>query len=678
MTFSRRQFLGVASAPLCAQIARVGIDRRSLVERHNPVLGGFDGRSPLSVGNGEFAFTADVTGLQTFPQLYDRQMPLCTMSQWGWHTVPNSSGQGPSDLRLAMFDTYGRKVGYASSSDGQMELFNWLRENPHRLHLGKIGFAIEKPGDVAGAGQKLDLWTGTLHSEFQWNGQRVVVETACHPKLDLLAVRVRGRVPVSFEFPYGSGAINAADWGHPEKHQSREAAGGANRLDILRELDRDAYSVGIAWQTAGEMKREGPHRFVLRPSGDRLEFVCEFRRAGQAPAPLPTAEETLAASREHWSGFWSSGGAVDLSGSRDPRAQELERRIVLSQYQTAIQCAGSLPPQETGLTCNSWYGKFHLEMHFWHAAHFARWGRAPLLERSLGWYSAILPTAREKARTQGYAGARWPKMTAPDGRDSPSNVGPFLIWQQPHPIAMAELCYGTHPNRETLDRYRDVVFESAEFMASYAYFDSQTSRYVLGPPVIPAQENHPARETWNPTFELEYWVDALDIAGRWRERLGMARHPKWDDVRARLSALPVKDGVYLAHENCPQTFTERNHDHPSMLGALGVLPGTKVDRETMRRTLKKVFAEWKWPDTWGWDFPMVAMTAASLGERDLAIDALMMDTPKNTWLPNGHNWQRANLPLYLPGNGGLLLAVAHMARTAAFLESWNARWEGLS
>jgi hypothetical protein len=75
---------------------------------------------------------------------------------------------------------------------------------------------------------------------------------------------------------------------------------------------------------------------------------------------------------------------------------------------------------------------------------------------------------------------------------------------------------------------------------------------------------------------------------------------------------------------------------------------------------------------------MVAMTAASLGERELAIDALMMDTPKNTWLPNGHNWQRSGLPLYLPGNGGLLLAVADMARTAAFPQSWNARWEGLS
>jgi hypothetical protein len=95
----------------------------------------------------------------------------------------------------------------------------------------------------------------------------------------------------------------------------------------------------------------------------------------------------------------------------------------------------------------------------------------------------------------------------------------------------------------------------------------------------------------------------------------------------------------------------------------------------MRRTLKKVFAEWQWADTWGWDFPMVAMTASSLNEAALAIDALFVESPKNTWLPNGHNWQRANLPLYLPGNGGLLLAVAHMARGSGFPRNWDARVE---
>jgi hypothetical protein len=192
--------------------------------------------------------------------------------------------------------------------------------------------------------------------------------------------------------------------------------------------------------------------------------------------------------------------------------------------------------------------------------------------------------------------------------------------------------------------------------------------------VIPAQENHPPRETWNPTFELEYWYDALGIAQEWRKRVGLAPNPKWEEVRSKISALPVKDGVYLAHENCPQTFTERNRDHPSMLGALGVLPGVKVDREIMRGTLKRVFRDWKWADTWGWDFPMVAMTAAALGEKALVVDALFAESPKNTWLPNGHNWQRSNLPLYLPGNGALLIAMAKIH--AQFPEGWTVRAEG--
>jgi len=267
-------------------------------------------------------------------------------------------------------------------------------------------------------------------------------------------------------------------------------------------------------------------------------------------------------------------------------------------------------------------------------------------------------------------------MTAPDGRDSPSPIGPLIIWQQPHPIVMAELCYRARPTAETLDRYRGVVLESARFMASFAHLDAARGLYHLGPPVIPVQENHPPRETWDPAFELEYWFDTLGIAQRWRQRLKLAPDPAWEDVRRRLAPLPVVGGVYLAHANCPQTFTERNRDHPSMLGALGWLPGNRVDRAVMCRTLDKVLAEWRWPDVWGWDFGMAAMTAASLGDPQRAVDILLMDTPKNTWRASGHNWQRANLPAYLPGNGALLLAAAHMARLGAFPKAWDARWEG--
>ena len=242
-------------------------------------------------------------------------------------------------------------------------------------------------------------------------------------------------------------------------------------------------------------------------------------------------------------------------------------------------------------------------MHWWHGAHFALWNRLPLFERSLAWYKSILPQARALAQSQGYAGARWPKMVGPEGRDSPSPIGPLLIWQQPHPIFYAELCYLTHRDHATLKRYADIVFETAAFMSSYAYFDARRGKYVLGPPVIPAQENHPPRETWNPTFELAYWVFALRVAQRWRQQLRMNRIGDWDKVIDGLAPLPVRDGVYLAHENCPQTYTERNRDHPSMLGALGILPGDGVDRETMRRTLLKTMKEWQWAETWGGTIP---------------------------------------------------------------------------
>jgi hypothetical protein len=86
-----------------------------------------------------------------------------------------------------------------------------------------------------------------------------------------------------------------------------------------------------------------------------------------------------------------------------------------------------------------------------------------------------------------------------------------------------------------------------------------------------------------------------------------------------------------------------------------------IDDWTMRATLDHVFKTWDWPTTWGWDYPVIAMTAARVGEPERAIDALFLDTPKNRYLANGHNYQRSNLPLYLPGNGGLLYATALMA-----------------
>ena len=229
MPFSRRTFLGAVPAVMAAQPAN-RLSRQALVSRHNPTLRALDPRSPLSVGNGEFAFTADPTGLQTFPKLYEQQMPLCTQSQWGWHTAPNTTGKTAADLKLEEFETYGRKVGYPTSSTGQANIFNWLRENPHRLHLGKIGFVPSNLSDYRFLQQTLDLWTGAIRSEFEFQGTKIVVETCCHPTQDAIAVRIQGRLPVVFEFPYGSSAMHAADYDHPEKHQTAQAGATSNSL----------------------------------------------------------------------------------------------------------------------------------------------------------------------------------------------------------------------------------------------------------------------------------------------------------------------------------------------------------------------------------------------------------------------------------------------------------------
>jgi hypothetical protein len=679
------------------------IDRFALVTRHNITLTKPDPLTPLSVGNGEFAFTADVTGLQTFPAYYEKGMPLGTLSQWGWHSLPNPEGYRLADA-LEEYEVAGRQVPYASGkgrSGGYSPPANWLRANPHRLDLGRIGLRLTKRDgsaaaieDLTNTSQTLDLWTGLLSSRFELEGQPVQVLTVCHPRYDMLAVRIespllaQGRLTVSLAFPYGSADWrSAADWEHPDRHDTQPWI-ARFQAGFLRILDADRYHVGVAWSASGHMEAKAQHEYEIFSKEDRpLWVVFEFARE-EVAGFLPDFETVRTTAAGHWKKFWMSGGAIDFSACTDPRATELERRVVLSQYLTAIQCAGSRPPQETGLVHNSWYGKFHLEMHWWHAAHFALWDRLPLLERSLIWYRVKLPQAQATAKRQGYRGARWPKMTSPAGRESPSDVGVFLIWQQPHPIYYAELCYRDHKDKQTLACYWPVVFETAEFMASYPVWDEAGQRYVLGPALIPAQESYGSTRArnLNPTFELAYWHWALETAQQWRLRLGLEREPAWDRVIQRLSKPTIRDGVYTGIETPPYTITR---DHPSMVAAYGFVPATPlIDPNVMKRTVDQVLRAWDRLSTWGWDYPMLAMTCARLGEPEKAVDALFLESPKNRYLANGHNYQSARLPLYLPGNGGLLAAVAMMAagwdgcpdRAApGFPDNgkWRLRWEGL-
>ena len=367
---------------------------------------------------------------------------------------------------------------------------------------------------------------------------------------------------------------------------------------------------------------------------------------------------------------------------------ELERRMVLSLYLLTVNSSGHMPPAETGLTCNSWYGKAHLEMHFWHMAWAPLWGHSELLLRCLPWYHAHLPEARDNAARNGYRGARWPKMVADDALDSPSTIAVLLVWQQPHIIVMLELLRRAMREEspaavpDFLRAQWPLIRETADFMADYAVRDEE-GVYHLEPPVIPVQERYAPQDTRDPSFEVAYWRFGLELGIAWAEEMGLTPDERWLDVCRNMACPPMHGGLYTAHANRPDTFDTMAEDHPSMLQCLGVLPGEDLDPAAMARTLDTVLDKWDFGALWGWDFAVMAMTALRLGNPRLALETLMCVTNKNTYVASGNNRQisRKDLPLYLPGNGSLLLAAALMAAgdCPGFRaeDGWQAAAEGL-
>ncbi|MGN6726613.1 MAG: hypothetical protein ACTHLZ_11890 [Tepidisphaeraceae bacterium] len=457
-----------AAPPTTQPIDRHSIDRQSLVSRHDVVQTEPDPFGALAVGNGEFAFNFDITGLQTFPEYYAKTTPLGILSDWGWHSFPNPNGYSLDSFPFKTIPKNGRTFSYpASGTAHPTPPAAYLRSNPQRIGLGMIGLGMTHAdgsavaiGDLKNIRQRLDLWNGSCHSEFSVDGETVRVTTLAAQKRDEVAVRIEspliaaGRLKVRLAFPYASSSFGPDynDWDHPDAQSTALTPRGSHGADFVRTLDSTRYNVRLNWeQDDASLTQSGRHEFVLSGQGNLLTFTATF-----SPEPIASENDAFDAARSSaagtWHDYWTKGGAIDFSGTKDPRASELERRLVLSQYVMAVHDAGHTPPQETGLAANSWYGKFHMEMYWWHAAHWAVWGHPELLERSLDSLHAMMPPNAKIAKLEGCGGVKWPKMTDPSGTESPSGVGPVLVWQQPHPIYLAELVYRATHDPATLER----------------------------------------------------------------------------------------------------------------------------------------------------------------------------------------------------------------------------------
>ncbi len=714
------------------------IDRREVVMRNNPVINSVDTLASLTVGNGLFAATVDVTGFQSFPTYYHNGVPLTTMSEWGWHSFPNVENLQHSETMREMDLGHGHSEIYAveyKKGGRNQSATQYFRINPHRLNLGVVGLEIKDkkgekitPDQIESISQELNLWEGNIESNFNAGGYSYKVETACLPDRDCVVFSInsdaikKGNTAITLKFPYPTGVHcdDAADWESDDKHSSKLINKGTNSALIERTIDDTKYYVSMQWVGNATLKQNGKNAFSLVPKGDNIELAVEYS---------PVSDNMLAGGfdfdaskkdiEEYWNNFWGSGAIVDFSECTDPRAKELERRVVLSQYLTALNASGNMPPQETGLTYNSWFGRPHLEMAWWHAVDHSLWNRPEIMERVLGWYTDIAAEpAKRIAERQGFKGARWMKMTDPCAGEAPSNTGSFLIWQQPHFIYMAEEAFRANPSEETLKKYSCMVDATAEFMADYAKSCAKGEGEIRMYGHTGMQESMSKDFSYCHPFEQAYWKYGLMKAQEWRERNGQDRNKEWDEIISRLATLPMNsEGIYssgmpikefdanaenptfdpyvAASIQSSASISEEDFklksrsDHPAVLGACGLLPDMGMyDTATMEKTLDYVLNNWNWATTWGWDYGMVAMAAARLGKTDKALEAILQDTQKNTYLPNGHNYQDGRLRLYLPGNGSLLDAVAMMCAgwdgckevwNPGFPKdgTWNVRWEGL-
>jgi len=719
--------LALEPAPFAAaNELKTPLDRRAIVDRHR--IQTDQTGELLPVGNGNICFNVDGTGLQTFKG--------DVLSHWGWFSEPLLERYTWDDVPETGTYQKGWLTGLDKFPADRFDLYHWIRESPHQMNLARTRFLRAdgselKPEEIKDVKRDLDLWTGVHTTTFTLDGTPVKVATCISDDVDLdstVGIKIdselvqSGKLVVEITFPYPSLLRDAwtGDFSEnavktPFTIKEPTCAPSVSALCVKRELKNEyargvvgdfSYGVRVA-ATCGVVEQIGETSglfvkgtgeegaleiAILFDGGDYSAQLCDDSAIDAEYLDYAAIEEN---SKARWGAFWSSGGAVDLSESSDERWFELERRIVLSQFLMRANSAGDWPCSESGLmNICPWSGRFHMEMIWWHLIHWWGWDRAEFADKAITVYPTVFSAAKKLAEQLEYKGVMWQKEIAPDGRTAPWEGNLVLLWKQPHPIYFAEMDYRRAPNQETIDKWSKIVEETAIHMADYPTRDNQ-GVYHLAPAMPPSEVGVTSDEI----YDLVYWRWGLDMANLWRERQGKERNALWDDIRENLAPLPIIDDHYVRSAEWGDDFKTRNWEHPDLIGIYGMLPPIpEVDKETALRMLELVMKDWQWDRCWGWDFPMTAMAASRLGRPDLAVEILLSDSICNHYGISGVNLggpsARGGKGEYLPGNAGLLFAIAGMCvgydettdgqpeprsgdTAPGFPEGFSVKWENL-
>ena len=295
----------------CNRKADAPIDRVALLERNNPVVTALDTMASLTVGNGDFAMTVDVTGLQTFPEQYRNGVPLGTMSSWGWHSFDNPNNYQPSEVLVAYdFGTGSKEALYSQQVNPKKDArkaaaSDWLRANPHRLHLGNLGLFVdegEKP-EITDINQKLNLLSGIIVSNYKWNGKPVSVMTGCSPDQDVIGVSIEAPEPLPLVLripgPTGKHADDASDW-----LNTPDCLLAGNSFNVPY-----GFTVDIEGGEGCTLEQIDNNKLLICPRKNadnkyNLSFRWRLSEQDAAANAVPDALTVFANSISHWKKFW--------------------------------------------------------------------------------------------------------------------------------------------------------------------------------------------------------------------------------------------------------------------------------------------------------------------------------------------------------------------------------------
>ena len=301
----------------------------------------FDSLNTFYIGNSEFSFGVDLTGLQTFPELYKGGIPVIAMSDLGTDREANA----------------GNSYLYQPGTIG----LSILKRNGKEISINNVSNPV----------QELNLQNGEIESRFIIEGVPVLIKTVCHSDYDMISVRIvsdlirENRIKIKIRFPAIKTSSNGLKFDLPGTNTTRILADTNNYSILSRTRDIDNYYM-LIWRNSAELREINPHLYFLEPnrSDSIYSFTFQFMKS-LATGRMQNFGETEEASRRSWNKFWSTVNGFNYPEGTDPGSNMTEKRIKISLYCTRIQCIVPHSMEGICLTYNNWFGMFNLELHWW-------------------------------------------------------------------------------------------------------------------------------------------------------------------------------------------------------------------------------------------------------------------------------------------------------------------------